>query len=362
DPAFLIARYASPQKFAAVARVLWPLAFLPLHAPSLTALALPVVAYLLLSNKASVSQLQFWYVTPILPILFVATAAAIGNAPPRRAQWLTLALFVASVLGYLWLGAGPFAANDEPARFAVTERTECGQRLLALVPPDASLSAQDNLMPHLAQRHNVWVFPSMGEPLAEFVALDTRYEFAGGYSNWPTVRPLEVPAVVNRFLSQPAYDLVGDGCDYKILRHSDAPTIPRARAQLFGQQIAMLGYEVAVADERGIYHSGLGTWDMGRSLRVIVWWQSVGHMLQDYTVFVHALDATGRVVGQHDSPPANGFRPTSQWNDGETVRDIHYFTLDGDATQIEVGLYDARTGRRLLLGDGGDAVNVTRDK
>lgn len=361
DPAFLIGRYASPAKFAAIARVLWPLAFVPLLAPQLFALALPAFAYLLLSNKASVSQLQFWYVTPLLPILFSATAVSIARAPLGRARLMSVALLIASALAYWSLGAGPLSQNVEPARFAVTERTTCGHRLLQLIPASASISAQDNLLPHLAHRHDLYVFPSMGEPLAEYVALDARYEVVGGYSNWPLFRRADVPAVLNRFLSQPTYALLGDGCDYKILRYTGTLRIAQLLRRSFGGQIALLGYEIAVADEQGLYWPA-NTWKAGQALRLILWWQATPHIARDYTVFVHALDEKGRLVGQHDSPPANGFRPTAQWAEGDIVKDIHYFTLAGDAAQIEVGLYDGQTQQRLMLEDGSDAVRILSDR
>ena len=61
--------------------------------------------------------------------------------------------------------------------------------------------------PSLAATLDIW-----SEPLAEYVAIDANYEFVGGYANWPLVRRLEVPAYVNRFLSDPGYELISDGC------------------------------------------------------------------------------------------------------------------------------------------------------
>jgi hypothetical protein len=355
EPAFLWGRYNQSQKWLAAVRTLWPLAFVPLLAPDLFALTLPVYAYLLLSNKASVSQLQFWYVTPLLPLLCIATATAIARAPVMRARMFMGALMAASVFAWGSIGVGPLAANYEPARFALTERTQCGQRLLSLIPPDASISAQDNLMPQLSHRRLLNVFPSMGEPLAEYVAIDARYEFVGGHSNWSQVRQRDVPSMVNQFLAQPTYTLIGDGCDYKILRYTQTPNITHPLPKNFSGQIELLGYDLAIADEQGIYQSATMLFAKGRAVRVMLWWRATTKTSQAYTVFVHALNADGQLVGQHDSPPANSFRPTTSWSEGELVRDLHYFTVGGDATQIVVGLYEARTGQRVRVGEG-DAV------
>jgi hypothetical protein len=214
-------------------------------------------------------------------------------------------------------------------------------------------------MPHLSHRRALNVFPAMGEPLAEYVAIDTRYEAVGGYSNWPTVRQRDVPLVVNRFLSQPEYALMGDGCDYKILRYTQTPNITQPLQKNFSEQIELLGYDLAAADERDIYQSATPPFANGRAVRVMLWWRATTKLTRDYTVFVHALDANGQLVGQHDSPPANGFRATTTWNEGELVRDIHYFMVNDDAPHIVVGLYDARTGQRLRVGDE-DFVSLTR--
>ena len=357
DPAYTVGRLATAARAQAVLRQLWPLAFLPVLAPLIFSLALPVLGYLLLSGKASVSQLQFWYVAPVLPVLFVAAAAAVAWSPRGRAQIYATLLAVAAGSAYFLLGPGPAAVGFEPGRFAVTARTECGAKLLGMIPAGASLSAQDNLVPHLAHRRTLFVFPSLGEPPAEYVALDARYEFTGGYSNWPVVRPLDVPRVLNQFLSDPAYDLVGDGCDYKVLRHTGAPQIAIRRADNFGP-VQLLGYSVAVADAQGIYQPVSASLNAGQSVRVILWWQAAARMSNDYTVFVHLLGAGGQVTGQHDGPPAYGFRPTSQWPAQEIVRDIHYVELTSAGATMEAGLYDSQSGVRLVTTSGADAVRI----
>jgi hypothetical protein len=358
DPAYTAGRFASAAKWQAVVRTLWPLALLPMFAPVIFSLALPVMGYLLLSSRTSVSQLHFWYVAPLLPILYVAAAAAIAWSPRGRAQLCASLLVLASATAYVLLGPGPLAAQYEGARFDVNERAACGSRLLGLIPPDASLSAQDNLIPHLAHRRMLFVFPSLGEPPAEYVALDARYEVAGGYSNWPVVRPLDVPRVLNQFLSDPAYDLIGDGCDYKVFRRAPAPQISNRLDETFGHVARLLGYSVSVAGDQGVLQPAPPMLKAGQSVRVILWWQAATRIPADYTVFVHALDSGGQLAGQHDSPPASGFRPTSQWTEPEIVRDIHYFVLTANAAEIEAGLYNGQTGARLQTTNGEAAVRL----
>lgn len=77
-----------------------------------------------------------------------------------------------------------------------------------------------------------------------------------------------------------------------------------------------------------------------------------------YTVFAHILDGNGRLIGQHDAPPANGQRPTTGWVAGEFIVDPHEMTFrergySGTAV-IEVGFYVPATGVRVPTAAGAD--------
>jgi len=73
-----------------------------------------------------------------------------------------------------------------------------------------------------------------------------------------------------------------------------------------------------------------------------------------YTVFVQLLNGDGKLVAQHDGPPDDGQSPTTGWDQGEQVLDVHRVAVPrdlppGDYTLI-VGLYDPNSGARLPLG------------
>jgi hypothetical protein len=101
----------------------------------------------------------------------------------------------------------------------------------------------------------------------------------------------------------------------------------------------------------------------GQVLHLELRWRALSPMEADYTVFVHLLDSTGRVLSQRDSQPQNGFRPTSTWAAREDVADYHGFPLPADIPAgdywLEVGLYEPATGKRLLTETGqGDKVLI----
>ncbi len=88
-------------------------------------------------------------------------------------------------------------------------------------------------------------------------------------------------------------------------------------------------------------------------------WKSLAPLDQDYTVFVHILDASGQIAAQTDSEPRAGTYPTSMWQPGEYVTDDYHFDLPPGHYTVDVGLYLPENGARLTLaGDAGDRLTL----
>ncbi len=83
----------------------------------------------------------------------------------------------------------------------------------------------------------------------------------------------------------------------------------------------------------------------GGTLRLTLYWQALAETDVPYTVFVHLLDAGGRVVAGHDAQPRGGARPTTGWVPGEYVADPHELSIPAELPPgeyvMEVGMYDA---------------------
>jgi 4-amino-4-deoxy-L-arabinose transferase-like glycosyltransferase len=94
----------------------------------------------------------------------------------------------------------------------------------------------------------------------------------------------------------------------------------------------------------------------GGTLTFDLYWEAIGKIALDYTVFVHLLGsfnpATGGPVwAQHDGQPLEGRYPTHHWSVGRVIKDRHVVTLPPGIPpgeyQTEVGLYLLATGERL---------------
>jgi hypothetical protein len=91
-----------------------------------------------------------------------------------------------------------------------------------------------------------------------------------------------------------------------------------------------------------------------------LYWQALGPVDRDYTVFAHVRNKAGEVVAQRDGPPAGGVYPTSLWEPGEIIEDELVVPLEGlpaGEYDLVAGMYDFVTGVRLPV-DGSDIISL----
>ena len=126
-----------------------------------------------------------------------------------------------------------------------------------------------------------------------------------------------------------------------VTRTPPAPDHPLEIA--VGDTIALVGYD---APQRRA---------PGETLRVALYWRAQHPISADWMVFVHLLGADGMPAAQIDAFPVYWTYPTTAWQLGDYIRDVHIIPLDeslprGDY-RVSVGMYDPATGERLRLRD-----------
>jgi uncharacterized membrane protein len=141
--------------------VFLPLLGLPLLAPRWL---LPVAPVLLL-NLAAVQpehhQLRFHYLATAAPLLAAGTVAGLARVRSARRPLLAsllVALVVVAGLTSWRYGPAPYARD--PVAIPAGPVDQARREALALVGPDAPVSAQFNLVPHLSRRVEVYEFPN----------------------------------------------------------------------------------------------------------------------------------------------------------------------------------------------------------
>jgi len=142
---------------------------------------------------------------------------------------------------------------------------------------------------------------------------------------------------------------------FVFLAESPPPPPPALRRELYfelGGQAALLGYSL----------NG-DTFRPGEELNLTLRWKGLTHILKDYSVFVHLLDAQTRLWAQGDNAPIKGLHPTSYWVAGEVIRDSHDITLPPDIPpgryRLEIGMYSPTTMERLpVAGSREESVTI----
>jgi 4-amino-4-deoxy-L-arabinose transferase-like glycosyltransferase len=115
------------------------------------------------------------------------------------------------------------------------------------------------------------------------------------------------------------------------------------RADVFGDAIELAGYSTHIDLESG-------------QLGVTLYWRTLNSPVDDYTVFVHLIDAQGNLVSQQDRRPLDGRFPTDMWRPGDVMHTDHLLqasdTCLAAPCYLAVGFYDWETGQRLPVTEG----------
>jgi uncharacterized membrane protein len=154
--------------------------WLVLLAPELLVPAVPVLLLNILSASPWMSAGRAHYSASILPLVvamaciaaqrFVTLHSRFGGEPASRPA-LGVVSFTAvllSLVAYRQAGIGPLVDGLPPP--VVSRHAELGRQLAASIPKEASVAASSALYPHLSQRAEAYLFPTVRD--AEYVLVD----------------------------------------------------------------------------------------------------------------------------------------------------------------------------------------------
>lgn len=141
-------------------QMLFPTGFAFLRSPEVAAIALFVLVGNVLSPDPYVQQILYHYTLAPTAVLFVGTAFALAAVRSRRARIAaaTGVLLCAGWASHLW-GAMPFSRT--PPVYAVnTPQDLADDQLVAMVPPEAVVSADTYFVPHVSHRVGCYLWPT----------------------------------------------------------------------------------------------------------------------------------------------------------------------------------------------------------
>lgn len=135
-----------------------------------------------------------------------------------------------------------------------------------------------------------------------------------------------------------------------VARNWAPPASSHPMSVTLGNQVSLVGYE-AKCQMSNV---------KCQNVMLTLHWQALREMAESYTVFAHLVDRNGQVRAQRDSAPMSGAYPTTLWQPGEFVTDVHTIAVSPDLPPgdyaLEVGLYLADTGARLAVAGNGDRI------
>jgi hypothetical protein len=253
-----------------------------------------------------------------------------------------------SLLASYDIGPSPLGRGYDAKAFAITEHTRQAEAIKALIPSGAVVSTTRNLLSWFSARDRVYRFPEMRD--AEYVLYDPRD------LRYPAIYDADGGALT-QLLASPSYRLVANQGAVILFQRADpfAWDVDSARLTRFGESIELGRYQANLSAD-------------GSSVEVTFYWRALTRLTTQYTIFIHADDATGATIGQADSWPIDKIYPTDLWQPGRVIADTHTVALRRNVPasdlRVEAGLYDLKSGARLPItargqAGGADYVDLT---
>jgi uncharacterized membrane protein len=303
--------------------------YMSLLCPPVMAIAAPTLAINVFSTWSWTYSEGEHYSVAIMPFLIVAGIYGVGflsiklseRFDLRRAQiagWLTLGMLVISGIHHQRMGISPVSRDYNPPR--VTPHHRLAAEFLKLIPPNASVSAQSNLYPHLSQREQAYFFPAVND--AEFIFLDvtsTSYPLTvkGLYLNTQHLLRSEEYGVR---IAEDGYLLLERGMPpllsgelddafYTFIRPEPAPS--HALQVRFGEGLELVGYDCETLNLVQAQH-------LVCTIRTC--WRALRPLELNYQFPVFFTRADGAIVFAHDGgTPTSWWYPPYEWQAGEIV-------------------------------------------
>lgn len=129
----------------------------------------------------------------------------------------------------------------------------------------------------------------------------------------------------------------------------------------FNSELELLGFDLNAYEASGT--SAQSEMRRGQDLRVALYWRALPALARNVSTFVHLTEVNnnGTVVAQQDSLHP-GHVPTSRWGLDTYVQDLHAFRIPDNLApgvyDVQVGVYDSKTGERLKTANGNDSLSL----
>jgi uncharacterized membrane protein len=361
EPQVLYQRVFDRQALLALLRIFFPLGLiLPFLAPDWLMIVVPSLAYMLFSCNVGMHRLQSWYMASVLPGLFAAVAVALTRFSEQKARWATAGLLAATLIGYLLFSYAPLGAKYDPTLYQVTDHHRLAAEVVATIPDEARVAAQDPYVPHLAHREHIYLFPWVKrESKVDYMLLDRKAH------SYPLDQD-ELNDMIDGMLANSSIviEMEGDGIYLFRPGGEQLPAFPVDAVA--GKTMLLERAEVALLGEDGFLHTVASQQSIelrpGQQVRISLYWKALDAIGAERKVSARVVDAAGVLAGQSDGIPGRGKQPTGSWHRGLEIRDVHYLTVSPQAQlgpgSLDVVVYDSLSTEVVPFDSGTEMLRL----
>ncbi|MCC7368454.1 MAG: DUF2079 domain-containing protein [Chloroflexi bacterium] len=277
---------------------------LALLSPATAITAGPSLAALLLQNRDDTFG-RHW-VAPLLVGVWMATALGLARLPSgwRRSAGLAL-LVVGAAVAYRLVSPLPGGGKFDPAALRPDERTRLLQRAVERIPDQGVVVASPNLVAHLADRPEAYVFPidsHYAEELGwrkkrpDYYALDLVDELTNRATNSERLNPLAADKPFNVW-----------SAGHKVMVLMDADRAPQHLLdQRWGDRVLLKGYDAERVAE--------GT-------RLTLYWERYDDARGRYDRELDIVDRNELPVMYEQDMALSAVYGLNKWRLGQTIMD-----------------------------------------
>lgn len=293
--------------------------FLPLLAPKMLLLGLPVLVANTLSDFPGQYSGEQHYSAPLVAPLLIATIYGsrrlIQQTSRQRIAWYCLCLWLLTwSLGYhINHGWTPLATRTED--YVMTPPARLLPDFLAEIPPAAVVSASAAIHPHLAHRQIIYLFPTVEQ--ADYLLLDVT-DIPGVHpndaysqimnrltSNWQLLRAEHGLILARKSTGNQSTNRLPPAF-YDFARRSTVPS-PFPQPLIFGDRLRLLSYDIEN--------------DVDDGLTFRFYWQAIEPLPAGLHLWPLLLDDWGNLLIDPTQVPqiATVWYPPANWQPGEII-------------------------------------------
>jgi uncharacterized membrane protein len=348
DPPGTIARYVVERTGDVGEWLVLPNAGLSLLAPSQLLAAVPTVVVLFLQDRAY-SYGGHW-AGAMVPVIGMATASGLAMLRRRSAgpgRVAATALGVVAIVTYILHSNFPGGGDFDPEKYLMTQTEVDMADAVRHVPPQARVTASRRVVPHLANRAEVWQFPPTFYSAGLRPEANRQDAYVFDLTDSPTRRILENLESDSALTRRPRMHVRQFGDSVLLLtRDQITPTV--AMDVTFPGVAVLRGFDLE---------------QVSGELRVTAYWDPEARSQRDVFRVLRVLDRNGALLGEQVLVPLQTVLPPTRWERGQIVAEQGYIPLSEAQSRkirIELGWRQSANGPALPAESGAELVEIYR--